>query len=141
MHDLSWLLLGDFNILRDNEDTTLSNSNLHCMIDFNQLISDLQLQEFPLISRNYTWSNKMQQPSFFKLDMVLLSAHWAALTSHTSFLLDLPATTFDFVPLSLRFKRIDNSLSRSYHFERYFIIIEGRWRNSSPSLAFGTTYT
>jgi hypothetical protein len=89
------------------------------MIEFNQLVLDLQLQELPLIGRMFTWSNKRPQPSFSKLDKAFLSDHWADLSSHTPYLLDLPTTTSDHAPLGLHFKRIDNLTNRTFQFERY----------------------
>jgi exonuclease III len=44
MHDLPWILLGDFNILRDIQDTTSQHPNLHSMIEFNQFILDLNVK-------------------------------------------------------------------------------------------------
>jgi exonuclease III len=54
MHNVPWILMGDFNILRAATNTTLANPNMHLMNDFNILISDLQLQEIPLMGRAYT---------------------------------------------------------------------------------------
>jgi hypothetical protein len=95
MHDLPWTLMGDFNILREGNDTTSINPNLHSMIDFNLLILDLQLQELPLIGRTYTCSNKRPQPSFSKLDRVFLSQHRtiSPLTFHTSQIYQQPRQT------------------------------------------------
>jgi Reverse transcriptase (RNA-dependent DNA polymerase) len=124
LHDMPWLIMGDFNILRDPRETTSQNPNLHSMLDLNLLISNLQLQELPLTSRTYTWSNKMPQPSFSKLDRILLSEHWADLSSHIPYLSDLPTTTSDHTPLTLNFKRTDNLTSRSFRFERYWLLSE-----------------
>jgi len=52
------LLLGYFNLLRSNQDTTSSNLNTGHTLEFNQVIENLLLQEISLIGRNYTWSSK-----------------------------------------------------------------------------------
>jgi endonuclease/exonuclease/phosphatase family metal-dependent hydrolase len=104
MHNLPWILLGDFNIIRDVNDTTSANPNLHSIIDFNLLITDLQLQDLPLNGRIYTWSNKRPQPSS-KLDRIFLSQHWDNLASHNPYLFDLPTTTSDHAPLGLKLKK------------------------------------
>jgi hypothetical protein len=122
MHDLPWVLLGDFNMLRDPDETTVANLNLQYMTDFNQLISDLNMNELPLIGRTYTWSNKCSAPSFSKLDRTLLSSHWAMLTTHAPYLIDLSVTTSDHIPLLLRFKKIDGTQSRSYRFEKFWFM-------------------
>jgi hypothetical protein len=121
MHDLPWNLMEDFNILRDVNDTTSANPNFHFMVDFNQLITDLQLQDLPLNGRAYTWSNKRPQPSFSKLDWVLLPQHWANLSNHKPYLSDLPTTTSDHAPLSLRFKRIDCITTRAFRFGKHWL--------------------
>jgi hypothetical protein len=45
LHDIPWIILGNFNILRDPLDSSSSNPNLHYVIPFNDLISNLNLQE------------------------------------------------------------------------------------------------
>jgi hypothetical protein len=122
MHDLSWILLGDFNIIRDVNDTTSTNPSLHFMFDFNQLITDLQLQDLPLNGRTYIWSNKRPQPFFFKLDCVFLSHHWDNLALHHTYLFDLPTTTLDHMPLGLKFKKIDITMTRSFRFETHWLM-------------------
>jgi hypothetical protein len=73
LNGLPWLLLGDFNIIRDLSDTTATNPNTHSMLAFNTFIADLELQKLTLFSRQYMWSNKRPTPSFSRLDRMLLS--------------------------------------------------------------------
>jgi hypothetical protein len=54
LNDLPWLLLGDFNIIRELSDTTTANPNTHSMLAFNTLIADFKLQELTLFDRQYT---------------------------------------------------------------------------------------
>jgi hypothetical protein len=122
MHNLPWILLRDFNILRGTNEITLTNPNLHSMIDFNKLIFDLQIQKLLLIGRTYIWSNKRPKPSFTKLDRVFLSSHWATLSSHAPYLSDPPTTSSNHAPLSLRFKLVDNLWSRSFQFEKHRLL-------------------
>jgi hypothetical protein len=75
LNDLPWILLGDFNIIRELSDTVAVNPNTHSMLAFNTLIADLELQKLTLFGRQYTWSNKRLTPSFSKLDRILLSKH------------------------------------------------------------------
>jgi hypothetical protein len=63
LHDLPWLLLGDFNILRDPAESTSTNPNTHGMVEFNEMIIDLQMKEIPLYGRSFTWSNMLPNPS------------------------------------------------------------------------------
>lgn len=48
------------------------------MSAFNSLINDLALQDIQLENRNYTWSSKRPNPSFFKLDRILVTTDWTA---------------------------------------------------------------
>jgi hypothetical protein len=118
----------DFNILWETSETITSNPNLHSMHNFNQTISDLQLQELPLIGCNYTWSNKRPQPSFSKLDRIFLSNHWTTLTTHLQYLSEIQTTTSDHTLLSLMIKRINNLISRSFHFEKHWLVSEEAWK-------------
>jgi hypothetical protein len=43
LNNLPWLLLGDFNIIRDLFDTTATNPNTYSMLAFNTFIIDLEL--------------------------------------------------------------------------------------------------
>jgi hypothetical protein len=69
LHDLPWILLGDFNLLRDTSESTSYNPNIHRMIEFNDMIDDLDLNEIQLFDRSFTWSNKHPNSSFSKLDI------------------------------------------------------------------------
>jgi hypothetical protein len=140
LHDLLWILLGDFNILRDPSESTSVNPNTHSMHDFNDMIIDLELHEIQLRGCSFTWTNKRPNPSFSKLDRVLLSNHWDSLTSHIPYLTDLPAPTSDHAPLILRFKIIDNHTYRSFSFQRHWLkyeeardITRNAWESVPPS--------
>jgi hypothetical protein len=68
---------------------------------------------------------------------VLLSQHWANLTNHYPYLFDLPTTTSDHAPLGLRFKRIDNNMTKTFHFEKHWLrsmeardIVHASWHSS-----------
>ena len=46
------------------------------MTAFNSLISDLALQDIQLENRTYTWSSKRPNPSFSKLDRIMVTTEW-----------------------------------------------------------------
>jgi hypothetical protein len=58
LHDVPWILLDDFNIIRALSDSTSQNPNTHAMLDFNNVIHDLELNKIRLNDRSFTWSNK-----------------------------------------------------------------------------------
>jgi exonuclease III len=43
LHDIPWIILGDFNIVHDPGDSNSTNPNLHYMLPFNDLINDPEL--------------------------------------------------------------------------------------------------
>ena len=43
---------------------------------FNAVINSLDLKELELIGRNYTWANSLPEPTFERLDRVLVSTDW-----------------------------------------------------------------
>jgi hypothetical protein len=64
---------GDFNIIRSVED-----KNKPCILPrwshtFNSIIEISGLKEVKLIGRKYTWANNLLEPTFEKLDIVLVS--------------------------------------------------------------------
>jgi hypothetical protein len=85
------------------------------------MIDDLDLNEIQLFGRSFTWSNKRPNSSFSKLDRVFLSNHWNSLTTHISYLTDLPAPTSDHAPLTLRFKNLNMHSYRNFSFQRHWI--------------------
>jgi hypothetical protein len=94
------------------------------MYEFNDMITDLDLHEIQLFDRSFTWSNKRPNLLFFKLDRVLLSNHWDSLTSHISYLTDLPTLTSDHASLILKFRILDNHAYRSFSFKRHWLQYE-----------------
>jgi hypothetical protein len=55
--DINWLLLGDFNFYRSLENRNREGGNMYDILLFNEVISNLGLQEIPLKGRSYTWTN------------------------------------------------------------------------------------
>ena len=66
--DSNWLLLGDFNFIRSEENRNRPGGNLNDMFIFNEIIGHLGLLELPLKGRKYTWSNMQSQPLLEQLD-------------------------------------------------------------------------
>jgi hypothetical protein len=64
----NWMFIGDFNFYRSMENRNRNGGNMHDIVVFNEIISNLGLQEIPLKGRNYTWSNMQQDPLLEQLD-------------------------------------------------------------------------
>jgi hypothetical protein len=73
---LPLLVGGDFNILRRKEDKNNDNFNPCWPFIFNAIIDSLDLRELGLSSRQFTWANRRQTPTFEKLDRILVSVEW-----------------------------------------------------------------
>jgi hypothetical protein len=62
------MIIGDFNFYRSLEDRNRDGANMQDIMVFNEMISNLGLQEIPLKDRNFTWSNMQQDPLLEQLD-------------------------------------------------------------------------
>jgi hypothetical protein len=60
--DSNWMFVGNFNFYRSLQDRYKEGSNMQDIMVFNELISNLGLQEIPLKGRSFTWSNMQQNP-------------------------------------------------------------------------------
>jgi exonuclease III len=121
LHDLTWIILGDFNIIRNPNDSSSTNPNTHSMIPFNDLISDLDLQKKQLNGRSFTWSNMRRNPTLSKLDRIFLSNHRSSLTNLIPYLSDVPTATSDHVPITLKFHDQNRQRHRAFFFERHWL--------------------
>ena len=43
---------------------------------FNAIIDGLNLRELQMSSRQYTWTNSLQTPTYEKLDRILMATEW-----------------------------------------------------------------
>jgi endonuclease/exonuclease/phosphatase family metal-dependent hydrolase len=79
----SWIILGDFNLIRSPENRNRDGGDINNMLLFNRIISQLDLVEIPLKGRAFTWSNMQDNPLLEKLDWIFTSANWTTLFPHT----------------------------------------------------------
>ncbi|XP_078165576.1 uncharacterized protein LOC144560285 [Carex rostrata] len=100
----SWVLLGDFNLIRWIIDRSSDSWNFHLMDAFNDLISSLHLMDIPLKNRDFTWSSKRPTPTFSRLDSVFITPEWL-LNFPIVTLTALEMVTSDHVPLILSCKQ------------------------------------
>jgi exonuclease III len=73
-NDTDWLIMGDFNFIRNAHDRNKPGGNITEMLQFNVAISNLGLVEIPFKGRKFTWSNMQADPLLEKLDWVFSSA-------------------------------------------------------------------
>jgi hypothetical protein len=50
--------VGDFNLIRRQFDRNKEGGNIHDMLNFDAVISNLRLEELKLFGNKYTWTNK-----------------------------------------------------------------------------------
>ena len=53
----NWMIMGDFNFYRSLENRNRAGVNINDIFIFNEVISNVGLQEIPLKGRKHTWSN------------------------------------------------------------------------------------
>jgi endonuclease/exonuclease/phosphatase family metal-dependent hydrolase len=89
--------MGDFNFYRSLEDRNREGGNIQDIMVFNDMISNLGLQEIPLKRRSFTWSNMQQDPLLEQLDWCFTSVNWISDYPNT-LMIPLAKTTSDHVP-------------------------------------------
>lgn len=95
--DCNWLIVGDFNLMRSQEDRNKLGGNVNEMLLFNEAISAQGLIELPLQGRAYTWSNKQQSPLLERLDWFFTSSTWTTEFPQST-VMALSRDTSDHVP-------------------------------------------
>jgi hypothetical protein len=70
------MILSDFNLIASAADKSNANINLRLLGQFRSLIQDLELIEYPLFGRKYTWSNERELATHTRIDRVLVSKEW-----------------------------------------------------------------
>lgn len=96
-----WVIMGDFNLLRDSEEKSTDNFDQSEADCFNDFINALELQDIPLLDRLYTWSNNQASPTLCRLDRALVNLEWSLLFPD-SVLASNTRSTSDHVPIILQ---------------------------------------
>jgi hypothetical protein len=73
-----WLILGDFNFIRSQENRGRPGGNVNDMLLFNDIIRRQNLTELPIKGRRFTWSNMQDSPLLEQLDWFFTSLHWTS---------------------------------------------------------------
>ena len=66
------VLWGDFNVIRKSADKNKPGGYNHWSFVFNAIIEQDGLRELPLNGRNFTWANNLPEPTYEKLDRILI---------------------------------------------------------------------
>lgn len=76
VHPGPWAIIGDFNLIYQATDKNNQNLDRRWMNRFRCFLEDLELREFDLHGRRYTWSNERRQPMLVRLDRWFHSGDW-----------------------------------------------------------------
>jgi hypothetical protein len=117
---IPWLVVGDFNLIRDPSEKNNDNFDLSLVTAFNNSICRLALFELPLLDRLYTWSNKRDAQVLARLNLALLNQAWNLALPNSS-LSSLHRPTSDHVPLLIT---ASTTIPRAscFHFENAWLL-------------------
>jgi hypothetical protein len=73
---LPLLVGGDYKILRNLLEKNNDHYHARWSFLFNAVIDGLNLKEIQLSGRKYTWANNLANPTFEKLDRILVTMEW-----------------------------------------------------------------
>jgi hypothetical protein len=71
-----WLICGDFNLIKKVNEKNNENVNLRMMGRFSALIEALELVDFPLLGRRFTWSKNQEIATLTRIDRVFVTKEW-----------------------------------------------------------------
>jgi hypothetical protein len=75
--EMTVVLGGDFNLIRDRGDKNNDNIDWRMVDAFNNFIAGLQLLELKRFGGKYTWSNKQDNLVMVNLYRILIAPEWA----------------------------------------------------------------
>jgi hypothetical protein len=73
---LPTIIGGYFNIMQHSKEKNNDRFNDRWSFLFNAVIDSFDLREIELIGRQFTWANSLPNPTFKKLDRVLMTTEW-----------------------------------------------------------------
>jgi hypothetical protein len=121
--DANWLILGDFNFIRSQDNRNMRGGDLNDMFLFNEIIGHLGLLELQLKGRKFTWSNKQNIPLLEQLDWFFTSSNWILIYPNTM-VFPLAHSGSDHVPCVVS---IDTNIPKAkiFWFENYWVQMLG----------------
>jgi hypothetical protein len=100
-----WMILGDFNLIASTADKTNSNLNMRLLGQFRSVIQDLELIDYPILGRKFTWCNERETMTHTRSDRVLVSKEWELVNPQFQL---TPASSSNHCPLL--FRKMDQKL-------------------------------
>lgn len=115
-----WVICGDFNSTRRQEEWRGKCWSYRAMTMFNDLINALALIDLPMNKQSYTWSNMQRTPTLARLDRFLVSTDWDQEFPLTE-VVALPRITSDHCPILLSTERKCWSRRNNFRFEKAWL--------------------
>jgi endonuclease/exonuclease/phosphatase family metal-dependent hydrolase len=72
----SIIITGDFNMLRFSHEKSRGRFDNRWPFLFNAVIDSFDLKEIEMVGRLFTWANSLPEPTYEKLDRVLMDSDW-----------------------------------------------------------------
>jgi len=113
-----WAVIGDFNLILNEEDKSNGTINRRNLNRFRQTVSELELVDIHMHGRRYTWSNERRSPTLVRLDRALVSLDWEAMHPDCH-LQALSSDASDHCPLLLQTQLCIHHMRR-FHFESFW---------------------
>lgn len=95
-----WAIAGDFNTVRSADDRNSGQASVLETQRFNNWLRDMQVQELPILDRNFTWSNMQSHPILTRIDTFFFNSNWD-LAFPNSTLHSMHRCTSDHFPLKI----------------------------------------
>lgn len=73
---------GDFNVIRFTYEKNRPGHITRSMRDFNSLVNQCDLRDFPLLNAKFTWIDGKSNPLLSRLDRFLVSNCWEEVYPH-----------------------------------------------------------
>jgi len=136
--DCDWLVVGDFNLYRNQENRNKPGGDLQEMFLFNEAISAQGWVELPFHRRKFTWTNKQDSPLLERLNWFFCSVSWSLSYPNTS-AWSLTMGVSDHVPCTVH---VNTSIPKGkvFRFENYWMelpqfleVVQHGWSLPVPS--------
>lgn len=120
----AWVLCGDFNMVRRRDERIGPSYNHIISNRFNKIISDLNLLEFSLQDRQFTWARSPTSRSLALLDRCFCTIEWERHYCQTHFS-SFPRVFSDHSPLLLKVEQRQSVKIFNFKFDKSWITKEG----------------
>ena len=125
LHNLPWLMLGDFNKVLCGEDKFGGNQvNLNRALEFKECLDDCNMIDLGFTGPKYTWANRRPITSLIleRIDRCFANSGWRLLYSE-AIVTHLPRTFLDHCPVLLELsKSSNNNFNKPFRFQTMWLL-------------------